>query len=165
MEGRRTVKLLGLLPVVLLAGAAAGADETPARPAPPPIVQDGGDVRPKVDAPAAAPAPRTHVPRRLTLGPWGYESYESGPATVLDPAIPRFETEVEVHAKSMDPVYLTAKLEWWFRDVSLTHGAVPATSTAPSLMEIKEYRPHAPDAVDIVPVIEWLTGKLKKKKD
>ena len=160
------MKRLGLL-LGLLAAGTAGADEKTARTVPPPIVQDGGDATPAAPPPveAVAPAPRTHVPKRLSLGPWGYESYESGPPTVLDPAVPRFQTEVEVHAKSMDPIYLTAKLEWWFRDVSLTHGAVPATSTAPSLLEMKGYRPAPPDAVDFVPVIEWLTDKLNKKKE
>jgi hypothetical protein len=155
------VKALGLLFAGLLVAGAARADDA-ARPQPP-IVQDGGEVAPVVGA-AAMPAPETHVPKRLRLGPWGYESYESGPPTVVDPSIPRFQTEVEVRAKAMDPIALTAKLQWWFRDSSLTHGAVPATSTAPSLQEIKDYRPAPPDAVDLVPVIQWLTEKLNKKK-
>lgn len=160
-HGARTVKALGLLFAGLLLVSAARADEVPRPEAP--IVQDGGEVAPVVGA-AAMPAPATHVPKRLRLGPWGYESYESGPPAAMDPSIPRFQTEVEVRAKSMDPIALTAKLQWWFRDASLTHGAVPATSTAPSLHEIKDYRPAPPDAVDLVPVIQWLTEKLNKKK-
>jgi hypothetical protein len=156
------VKASALFVAGLCLASAARADDA-ARPEPP-VVQDGGDVVPIVGA-AAAPAPAvTHVPKRLRLGPWGYESYESGPPVVVDPNIPRFETEVEVRAKAMDPIALTAKLQWWFRDSSLTHGAVPATSTAPSLQEIKDYRPAPPDAVDLVPVIQWLTEKLNKKK-
>jgi hypothetical protein len=151
------VKRLGLILAGLCAVGAAHADEKPSAQAP--LIQDGGDVRPP-----KPPAP-THVPRRLSLGPWGYESYESGPPSVVDVDIPRFQTEVEVRAKPMDPIALTAKLQWWFRDVSLTHGAVPATSTAPSLQEMKDYRPHPPDSVDLVPVVQWLTEKLNKKKN
>lgn len=155
------MKALGLIFAGLATVGAARAEDVTARPESV-ITQDGGDQTPeKAAAPAEAPVA---VPKRLRLGPWGYESYESGPPTVVDPNIPRFKTEVEVRAKSMDPIALTAKLQWWFRDSSLTHGAVPATSTAPSLMDMKEYRPHPPDAVDIVPVVQWLADKLNKKK-
>lgn len=155
------MKALGLILAALATVGAARPEDVTPRPEGA-ITQDGGDRQAeKAAAPAEAPVA---VPKRLRLGPWGYESYESGPPTAVDPNIPRFKTEVEVRAKSMDPVALTAKLQWWFRDSSLTHGAVPATSSAPSLMEMKEYRPHPPDAVDLVPVVQWLTDKLNKKK-
>ena len=45
-------------------------------------------------------------------------------------------------------------------------GATPASMSAPSIAEMREYRPHPPDSLNLVPVMQWLTEKLSgKKKD
>ena len=105
---------------------------------------------------AVAPTPD----KRLKLGPY-VDPY--GPVPVermLD--VPHFETRVEVLGKAMDTKALTARMEWWMRDFEPLRGAVPHQGSAPSLQEIREYRNHEPDSVDIVPIIDWLLGKLNK---
>ena len=84
------------------------------------------------------------------------------PAVLVDQL--RFREQVEVRGKPMDRASLTAKLEWWMRDYDLTRGATPATLSAPSIAEMRDYRPHAGDALDLVPVMQWLTEKLSGKK-
>ena len=150
---------LGLLALVPRAGAedAAAADPaspavaaSPAAPAPPPAGV----------SPAAARAAATG-PRRLNLGP--YRSvYADDPATLAMEL--HFQERVEVRGRAMDRVALTARLEWCMKDIDLSRGATPATMSAPSIAEMREYRPHPPDSINLVPVMQWLTEKLNLKK-
>jgi hypothetical protein len=109
---------------------------------------------------AASPAPG---PSRLNLGPYAASAADD-PAALLDEL--RFHERVEVRGKAMDSASLTAKLEWWMKDIDLTRGATPATMSAPSIQEMRNYRPHPADAVNLVPVMQWLAEKIGgKKKD
>jgi hypothetical protein len=114
------------------------------------------------DAADPAAAARTATPeKRLRLGPY-VDPYGPVPAErILD--VPHFETRIEVHGKAMDTKALTARMEWWMRDFEPLRGAVSHHASAPSLQEIREYRNHEPDSVDIKPIIDWLVGKLNKR--
>jgi hypothetical protein len=118
-------------------------------------------------APAASPAPGP--PKRLNLGP--YRSVlADDPAALADQL--RFQEHVEVRGKAMDTRSLTMKLEWWMKDFEPMRGATPTGLSAPSIAEMRAYRPapsdsighHTAEPVDFVPVIQWLTDKLNKKK-
>jgi hypothetical protein len=116
-------------------------------------------------APAApstvAPSPAPGPPSRLNLGP--YRSvYADDPRVLADQL--RFQEQVEVRGKAMDARSLTLKLEWWMKDIDLTRGATPASMSAPSIAEMHDYRPHPPDAINLVPVMQWVAEKLGKKK-
>ena len=109
--------------------------------------------------PAASPAPASA--RRLNLGP--YRSvYADDPAVLSDEL--RFHEHVEVRGKAMDTRSLTMKLEWWMKDFEPMRGATPASMSAPSIAEMREYRPHPPDSLNLVPVMQWLTEKLGARK-
>jgi hypothetical protein len=138
--------LPAVLGVLYLAGPAL-AEDSAAKPASP--------------APAASPAPRPAS--RLNLGP--YRSvYADDPAVLADEL--RFQEHVEVRGKAMDTRSLTMKMEWWMKDFEPMRGATPASMSAPSIAEMREYRPHPPDSLNLVPVMQWLTEKLSgKKKD
>jgi len=150
IEGMRTalragLGLLLLAPVGARAEEAATAGPAPASPA---------------AHRAASPAPGSS---RLKLGPYAASAADD-PAAILDEF--RFHERVEVHGKAMDSASLTAKLEWWMKDIDLSRGATPATMSAPSIQEIRNYRPHPADAVNLVPVMQWLAEKIGgKKKD
>jgi hypothetical protein len=101
--------------------------------------------------------------KRLKLGAYG-NPYTTSPVEGLLDA-PRFHTEIEVKAKAFDTAALTAKMEWWLQDFDLQSGATPRGSSAPSLAEMRNYRPHPPDSANIVPLIQWLTEKLGLGKD
>src|SRR6188768_1663777 len=102
-------------------------------------------------APTASPAPAQ--PPRLNLGP--YRSvYADDPAALA--AELRFQEQVEVRGKAMDSRSLTLKLEWWMKDIDLTRGATPSSMSAPSIAEMHDYRPHGGDALNFMPVMEWL---------
>ena len=110
-------------------------------------------------APAASPAPGPA--KRLNLGP--YRSVlADDPAALADQL--RFQEHVEVRGKAMDTRSLTMKLEWWMKDFEPMRGATPAGLSAPSIAEMREYRPHPADSLDLVPVMQWLTEKLGGKK-
>ena len=79
-----------------------------------------------------------------------------------------------MRGKAMDRRSLTMKLEWWMKDFEPMRGATPASMSAPSIAEMRAYRPAPSDSighrtaepVDFLPAIQWLTEKLgKKKKD
>jgi hypothetical protein len=107
------------------------------------------------------PSPAATVPARLNLGP--YRSVlADDPAALADQL--RFQEQVEVRGKAMDSRSLTLKLEWWMKDIELDRGATPAAMSAPSIAEMREYRPHGGDAVNLMPVMEWLAEKLGGKK-
>jgi hypothetical protein len=128
---------LAVLGVVLLAGPAWAQDRT---------------------APAASSSPAPV--KRLNLGP--YRSVQADdPAALVDL---RFQEHVEVRGKAMDSRSLTMKLEWWMKDFEPMRGATPASMSAPSIAEMHDYRPHPPDALNLVPVMQWLTEKLSGKK-
>ena len=139
--------LLAGLGLLLMGPAGVAAEETAAPQGPAP-------------GRAASPAPG---PSRLKLGAYGSASADD-PAALLDEL--RFHERVEVRGKAMDAATLTAKLEWWMKDIDLTRGATPASLSAPSIAEMRNYRPHPADAVNLVPVMQWLAEKIGgKKKD
>ena len=118
-------------------------------------------------APAASPAPGP--PKRLNLGP--YRSVlADDPAALADQL--RFQEHVEVRGKAMDTRSLTMKLEWWMKDFEPMRGATPTGLSAPSIAEMRAYRPapsdsighHTAEPVNLMPVMQWLTDKLNKKK-
>jgi hypothetical protein len=90
------------------------------------------------------------------------ERYGPPPAErILD--VPRFETRVDVPGKAMDAAALTARMEWWMRDYEPIRGSVPRQGSAPSVEEMREYRHHVTEPVNLLPVLDWLLGKLNKK--
>ena len=116
-----------------------------------------GPPRPGARA-AASPAPS-----RLELGPYAASAADD-PRAILDEF--RYHEHVEVRGKAMDSAALTARLEWWMRDSDLSRGATPATMSAPSIQEMRNYRPHVTEGANFMPVMEWLADKLGgKKKD
>jgi hypothetical protein len=117
-----------------------------------------GSDGPAVSKPSPVPAP---PPKGLDLGPY-VERYGPPPVErILD--VPHFETRVEVPGKAMDAAALTARMEWWMRDYEPIRGSVPRQGSAPSLEEIREYRPHVTEGVNLAPVLDWLLDKLNKK--
>jgi hypothetical protein len=136
----------GLFAVFLAVGAVLSAELA--------LGSDG----PAVSAPSPGPSPPA---KRLRLGPY-VEPY--GPVTaerIFE--VPHFETRIEVHGKAMDTAALTARMEWWMRDFEPLRGAVPHQGSAPSLQEMRPYRPHVSEGVNIVPIIDWLVDKLSKR--
>jgi len=126
-----------------------------------PALAEDSAVGPALPAPVASPARRSAS--RLNLGP--YRSvYADDPSMLADQL--RFQEHVEVRGKAMDTRSLTMKMEWWMKDFEPMRGATPASMSAPSIAEMREYRPHPPDSLNLVPVMQWLTEKLSgKKKD
>lgn len=121
----------------------------------------------KGPSPAASPAPAAS--KRLNLGPYRSVSADD-PAELAD--VLRYQEHVEVRGKAMDTRSLTMKLEWWMKDFEPMRGATPTGLSAPSIAEMRAYRPgvsdsighHTAEPVDFVPAIQWLTDKLNKKK-
>jgi hypothetical protein len=149
IDDMRTALLAGL-GVLLLAPVVGAAEDNPAQ----------GPAAATGSRPAASPAAG---PTRLKLGAYGSTSADD-PAALLDEL--RFHERVEVRGKAMDSASLTAKLEWWMKDYDLTRGATPAAMSAPSIQEMRNYRPHPADAVNLLPVMQWLAEKIGgKKKD
>lgn len=112
-------------------------------------------------ASSAAASPAPGPPQRLNLGP--YRSvHADDPAALADQL--RYREQVEVRGKAMDARSLTLKLEWWMRDIELDRGATPASMSAPSIAEMRDYRPHPADSLNLVPVMQWLSEKLGGKK-
>ena len=129
----------------------------------------GPAVAQDIPAAAASPAPVPAESKRLNLGP--YRSVlADDPAALADQL--RFQEHVEVRGKAMDTRSLTMKLEWWMKDFEPMRGATPAGMSAPSIAEMRGYRPaptdsighHSAEPVDFMPAIQWLTNKLNKKK-
>jgi hypothetical protein len=118
-------------------------------------------------APAVAFGEEVKDPRppgkRLKLGDYR-NPYAKPPADSVAEAL-RFHTEIEVPAKAFDTAALTAKMEWWMRDYELQYGSTPAGGMAPSVYDMRPFRPHPADAVNLVPLIQWLTEKLSLGKD
>lgn len=112
-------------------------------------------------SPTRAPSPRPAAARRLNLGPYRSVSADDPAALAQDL---HFQEHVEVRGKAMDARSLTLKLEWWMKDFDYDRGATPASMSAPSIAEMREYRPHPPDSLNLVPVMQWLTDKLSGKK-
>jgi hypothetical protein len=159
--------------VALLAAAAASSagearerDTTPPKPpkpapaSPPPVASAPAAPEPQ-DAARASKPPPPKPAQRLRLGPYVDPYGPVGVEKILD--VPRFETRVEVKGKAMDTAALTARMEWWMRDFEPLRGAVPNGGSAPSLQEIHEYRPHVTEPANILPILDWLLGKLDKK--
>ena len=139
-----------ILGVLLTAGFVA-AETAPAASA-------ASTVVPTTVAPSPAPA---STPPRINLGP--YRSVLADDPRVLADEL-RFQEQVEVRGKAMDSRSLTLKLEWWMKDIELDRGATPSALSAPSIAEMRDYRPHGGDAVNLMPVMEWLAEKLGGKK-
>jgi hypothetical protein len=115
---------------------------------------DGSDVAKAT--PVASPAPK-----RLDLGPYVERYGQTRAQRILD--VPHFETRVDVPGKAMDSAALTARMEWWMRDYEPIRGSVPRQGSAPSIEEMREYRPHVTEGVNFAPVLDWLLGTLNKK--
>jgi hypothetical protein len=115
-------------------------------------------------APASSPAPATRKPAnaRIKLGAFA-GTMPGEPPILAGPEVPRFATEVEVRGRAMDSAALTAKLAWWLRDFDGTRGPVRGAGRAPTLAEMREFRPHPADSVDVNEVVGWLVGKIKEK--
>jgi len=129
--------------VLVLGASAAAADKT----GPP--------------APGSVASPTPTISQRLKLGAYGSVRADA-PSAAFDQ--PRFEEHVEVRGKAMDARSLTLRLEWWLKDTDPTRGPVPVGLTAPSIRDMHDYRPHPPDSLDLVPVMQWLSEKLGAKK-
>lgn len=128
---------------LLVLAADASSEDTAVRPAPATVASPA--------APAAPP---------LKLGP--YRSvYADDPRELAEP---RFQEHIEVRGKAMDARSLTLRLEWWLKDFDGMRGPTPAALSAPSIAEMHDYRPHPPDSVNLMPVMQWLTEKLGGKK-
>jgi hypothetical protein len=57
-------------------------------------------------------------------------------------------------------------MAWWMKDFDYVRGATPSSMSAPGIREMRQYRVHPADSLDLVPAIQWLTDKLSgKKKD
>ena len=105
----------------------------------------------------SGPRPRAPQPR-LRIAPCTRDD----PAALADQL--RYREQIEVRGKAMDARSLTLKLEWWMKDIELDRGATPAAMSAPSIAEMRDYRPHGGDALNLMPVMQWLAEKLGKKK-
>jgi hypothetical protein len=136
------------LPAILGVLVAAGS---------PALGQSTAGTDPATAAASPAPAP----PKRLNLGPY-HSVHADDPAALADQL--RFQEQVEVRGKAMDSRSLTLKLEWWMKDIDLSRGATPAAMSAPSIAEMRDYRPHPADAINLVPVMQWVAEKLGGKK-
>jgi hypothetical protein len=108
--------------------------------------------------PSPAPAPPA---KRLNLGPYVDPYGHTTMDRLLE--VPHFETRIEVRGKAMDAVALTARMEWWMRDYEPIRGSVPRNGSAPSLEEMRDVRHHVTEPINILPVLDWLLGKLNKK--
>jgi hypothetical protein len=151
---RRTVVGLGAW---LLAAEVATAQSP--TPSPSPVVTAASAV--PVSSPAPAASPRADTPRRkLRLEPY-IDPYGKVPLPGID--MPRFDQRVDVPGKAMDPISLTARMNWFLgKDWQPMRGAVPRGSSAPMLEETYPFRPRPAPAVDVLPIIQWLTDRLQK---
>ena len=113
-------------------------------------------------SPAAAAQPRTAPKGRINLGAFG-GTQPGEPPILVGPEIPRFATEVEVRGRAVDSAALTAKLAWWLRDFDGTRGPIRGAGRAPTMAEMREFRPHPADSIDVNEVVGWLVGKIKEK--
>ena len=114
----------------------------------------GADAQP---VPRPSPSPPA---KRLKLGPY-VDPYGVPLERLLD--TPRFETRIEVHGKAMDSAALTARMEWWMRDFEPMRGSVSRQGSAPSLLEMRDHRPHVTEPANILPILEWLVDKLDRE--
>jgi hypothetical protein len=117
-----------------------------------------GSEDPAVSRPSPGASP---TPKRLDLGPYVERYGQTKAQRILD--VPHFETRVDVPGKAMDAAALTARMEWWMRDYEPIRGSVPRQGSAPSIEEMREYRPHVTEGLNFAPVLDWLLGKLNKK--
>jgi hypothetical protein len=101
--------------------------------------------------------------KHLKLGIYGNPYAKPPVDSLID--VPRFHTEIEVPAKAFDTAALTAKMEWWMRDYELQYGSTPAGGMAPSVADMKAFRPHPADSVNIMPLVQWLSEKLGLGRD
>ena len=116
--------------------------------------------------PAPSPTPVSRVTRQLLnkkLDLPAYARYGTDPfGSSLE--LPAFSETVDVIAKPMDTASLTAKMNWWMNDFEPVYaGTGPASFHAPTLAEMREYRPSPPQAADFSLLAGWLLGKLTKK--
>jgi hypothetical protein len=160
---RRSVMAL----VLGLLAAPLGAQDPRPSPSPeaPPstFVIDGAP-----GAPAAPPSPRPAAPRPalppgLKLGAYATNS-PGEERIVAGPEVPRFSTDVEVQARAVDSAALTAKLAWWLRDFDGMRGPVAGAGRAPTLAEMRDFRPHPADSLDVNALVGWLVGKINEKR-
>jgi hypothetical protein len=147
----------------LLASVGAAATPAPApTPEAAPLPVDG------VAGPAPAPTPVSRVTRRLLnrkLDLPTYARYGTDPFADAAAQLPAFSETVQVFAKPMDTQALTAKMKWWMDDFEPMYaGTGPARFHAPTLAEMREYRPSPPQSADLSALLGILIGQLKDKK-
>jgi hypothetical protein len=156
--------------------ASVGAAATPS-PAPTPYPNEtpllGGRAPddaplPVVDGvagPAPAPTPVSRVTRRLLnrkLDLPTYARFGTDPFADAAAQLPAFSETVQVFAKPMDTQALTAKMKWWMDDFEPIYaGTGPARFHAPTLAEMREYRPSPPQSADLSTLLGILIGHIK----
>lgn len=148
--------------VVLLASSGVAATPaptaTPAAPEATPTVIDGAT------GPLPAPTPASRVTRQLRnrrLDLPAYARFGTDPFASTD-TLPAFAETVQVLGKPMDTQSLTAKMNWWMNDFEPIYaGTGPARFHAPTLAEMREYRPSPPQSADLSTLLGILIGRIK----
>ena len=141
-----------------LAAASTEESATGSTPQPPSTTAS-----PRPTAAVESPGLSTAPARRIDLGAYGATLPGEVPQSFVGPDIPRFADQVEVRGRATDSAALTAKLAWWLRDFDGTRGPIRGAGRAPTLAEMREFRPHPADSVDVNEVVGWLVGKIKEK--
>jgi hypothetical protein len=162
MRSGRAVVALTMLAIVGIAAAPppSPAPEAPAeREAPSsPVTKDA--------VPAASPTPVSRVTRQLLnrrLDLPTYARFGTDPFADTAADLPAFSETVQVFAKPMDTQALTAKMKWWMGDdfEPFYAGTAPARFHAPTLAEMRDYRPSPPQSADLSTLLGILIGRIK----
>lgn len=147
----------GLAVVLVLLAVPAVAQE----PVPSPVASPSPWPTP---VPSPLPSPSLALPPGLKLGDYATVGPRPADLVVHGPEVPRFATEVDVEARAMDSLALTAKLAWWLRDFDGTRGPISGAGRAPTLAEMRDFRPHPADSLDLNALVGWLVGKINEKR-
>jgi hypothetical protein len=119
-------------------------------------------------APLPAPTPVSRVTRHLQnrkLDLPSYARFGTDPFAGATAGLPAFSETVQVFAKPMDTQALTAKMKWWMDDFEPMYaGTAPAQFHAPTLAEMREYRPSPPQSADLSTLLGILIGHIKGDK-
>jgi hypothetical protein len=116
--------------------------------------------------PAASPTPVSRVTRQLLnrrLDLPTYARFGTDPFAATAADLPAFSETVQVFAKPMDTQALTAKMKWWMGEdfEPFYAGTAPARFHAPTLAEMREYRPSPPQSADLSTLLGILIGRIK----
>jgi hypothetical protein len=153
------VTLAAALAFLATAARAATPSPAPTPEAPAPVDGAAGPIA------APAPTPVSRVTRRLqnrTLDLPTYARFGTDPFADATAQLPAFSETVQVFAKPMDTQALTAKMNWWMNDFEPVYaGTAPARFHAPTLEEMREYRPSPPLSADLSTLLGILIGRIK----